>query len=308
MEAVFAHEDARFRKFIEDKHEEINQKIRRFNEKKKKRAKEVKGFIVKQMLRPELEYVPPRQAVVKLLARPEPALMLVDKHGQTAMHLAARTCDEPIIKILCEAGCDLEARDRLGRTPLFQSVVADNAKGLQALISMGASANAVDYSGETLLSLTDSLNRSDLRQKLLDTGIASSQIVPQWSDTAAGSKLARAVAENRFEAVRYLATRPEESVNAIGSAGETALFTAVRNASPEMIELLLKIGAEPGVANLSGMTPLDIARQMKCPNDLRLPHGVPGLFPDTARSDMQTRSKIINLLEKALTERQEKKE
>ncbi|GAB1355016.1 hypothetical protein MASR1M12_37560 [Erysipelotrichia bacterium] len=308
MEAVFAHEDARFRKFIEDKHEEINQKIRRFNEKKKKRAKEVKGFIVKQMLRPELEYVPPRQAVVKLLARPEPALMAVDKHGQTAMHLAARTCDQPIIKVLCEAGCDLEARDRLGRTPLFQAVVADNTKGLQALISMGASANAVDYGGETLLSLTDSLNRSDLRQKLLDAGVASSQIVPQWPDTAAGSRLARAVAENRFEAVKYLAARAEESVNAIDQAGETALFTAVRNASPEMIELLLQLGAEPGVANPSGMTPLDIARQMKCPNDLRLPRGVPGLFPDTASSDMQTRSKIINLLEKALAGDQEKKE
>ncbi len=308
MEAVFAYEDARSRKFIEDKHEEINRKIRRFNEKKKKRAKEVKGFIVKQMLRPELEYVPPRQAVVKLLARPEPALMLVDKHGQTAMHLAARTCDEPVIKVLCEAGCDIEARDRLGRTPLFQAVVADNAKGLQALISMGASANAVDYSGETPLSLTDSLNRSALRQKLLDAGVASSQIVPQWPDTAVGSRLARAVAENRFEAVRYLAAQPEESLDAIDPAGETVIFAAVRSGNPEMVELLLKLGAAPGVTNLAGTTPLDIAGQKKCPQDPRLPHGVSVLFPDTASCDMQARSKIITLLEQALAEKQEKKE
>ncbi|MBY0353638.1 ankyrin repeat domain-containing protein [Candidatus Babeliales bacterium] len=51
-------------------------------------------------------------------------------------------------------------------------------------------------------------------------------------------------------------------VNAIDAAGETLLHIAVRNASLEVVELLVERGARVDCKNLSGQTPFDLAQHL----------------------------------------------
>lgn len=201
-----------------------------------------------------------RTRAIEALAVKDLSIMTADIYGQTALHLAARNSDGEIIKLLAGVGSDLEARDRNGRTPIFNAVISDNQEALTALVKLGAALNVVDSRGETLLSLTDTFNRVELRQFLLEAGALAEFIVPQWPENSSQLKsgIIRAAGENRSGAVCYLLDQGV-AIDETDAAGDTALFHAVRTCNPSMVELLLTRGADRIRLNGSGQKALDLA-------------------------------------------------
>jgi len=62
-----------------------------------------------------------------------------DVKGQTALHLAAKGGSAGLVTGLVSAGCDVEARDTFGRTPLHHAVAQKHGDATKALLRCRAS-------------------------------------------------------------------------------------------------------------------------------------------------------------------------
>ena len=75
--------------------------------------------------------------------------------GYTPLHVACEKGFPEIVKILIDAGADVDASDNLGNTPLMACVVADDAPGqsdcARLLIEAGADVARQDEDGNTAL-------------------------------------------------------------------------------------------------------------------------------------------------------------
>uniref|UniRef100_A0A1I7UXV5 ANK_REP_REGION domain-containing protein n=2 Tax=Caenorhabditis tropicalis TaxID=1561998 RepID=A0A1I7UXV5_9PELO len=79
--------------------------------------------------------------------------------GETLLHLAAMKSDnEAVVEKLCKLGCDVNARDNGGWTPLLEAVGHDQLANAHVLIRYGADVNA--RSSQSLI-LDDSQSSSD---------------------------------------------------------------------------------------------------------------------------------------------------
>ncbi|XP_022257641.1 uncharacterized protein LOC106473507 [Limulus polyphemus] len=68
--------------------------------------------------------------------------------GYSALHVAVTNRAIAAIKYLVKANCDIDVQDgKSGRTPLFHAVMNNDKSIVQLLLKIGASPNAVDYSG-----------------------------------------------------------------------------------------------------------------------------------------------------------------
>ena len=78
------------------------------------------------------------------------ALLLGSKPGHaTGLHDAAGQGNLNAVRALLEAGADLNARDRFGRTPLHEAAAAGFVAAVELLLANGADPNAKDHSGLT---------------------------------------------------------------------------------------------------------------------------------------------------------------
>jgi ankyrin repeat protein len=118
-----------------------------------------------------------RAALLSMLQQSGGGLEERDAHGDTALHRAAR---DPIMgdkaADLIRAGADVNATNRLGRTPLHLSVEhlgGWGAEPLQEIVKAKPNANAQDNQGLTplhLLAMSDSGFKVEATRALLDAG------------------------------------------------------------------------------------------------------------------------------------------
>jgi hypothetical protein len=80
---------------------------------------------------------------VALSSRPDPRRASQRGHT-TPLVLAASQGELSCVKVLCEAGAELEACDHLGGTPLFVAACNGHANTVKLLLERGASPNAAD--------------------------------------------------------------------------------------------------------------------------------------------------------------------
>ena len=73
----------------------------------------------------------------------------VDRAGWCALHFAAQDCSQKLVKMLVDAGANLELRDKYGNTPLWRAT--SNYKGgaevISTLLEAGANPDAENKSG-----------------------------------------------------------------------------------------------------------------------------------------------------------------
>lgn len=77
------------------------------------------------------------KAVRKALAG-RPDVNIRDIHGRSAMHSAVHLNDTRMMACLIEAGCEIDARDRQGYTPLLYALSGNSSKAAQMLLGRGA--------------------------------------------------------------------------------------------------------------------------------------------------------------------------
>ena len=93
-----------------------------------------------------------RTEVLRLLIRAGAKLNEVDDAGLSALHYAVQCGHAQCLRLLVGTGaCDLERRDRAGRTAALRSVVVGDAAALALLLDAGAAIDAPDAYGRTAL-------------------------------------------------------------------------------------------------------------------------------------------------------------
>ena len=149
-------------------------------------------------------------------------VMVRDEHGQTALHLAARTGQAGFVRHLIAAGAPVDARDADGNTPLHRAVGSGRREAAQVLIAAGADVNAATRFGHTPLHLAAGTKREDLAELLV----------------AYGADVDAPIAGGRR-------SRP--------------LHLAAEAGLPKLAALLIRRGADLHAQNADGRTALDLA-------------------------------------------------
>ena len=130
----------------------------------------------------------------------------VDPDGTTPLHWAVRDNDLPQIDRLIRAGADVKAANRYGITPIYLACQNGSAAAIARLLKAGVSANATANYGETALMTCARTGNVDAAKVLIEA-VASIDAIESWH-------------------------------------GETALMWAAAERHPEMIDALVKAGAD----------------------------------------------------------------
>ncbi|HEV3057757.1 MAG TPA: ankyrin repeat domain-containing protein [Vicinamibacterales bacterium] len=188
-------------------------------------------------------------AVARLLASDSGAATARDAAGSTLLHHAAAFGSIDTMKLLLDAGADVNAANRRRSTPLHWSL-HDEAK-VRLLLSRGAAINAKQVEGRTPLYIAASMGQGASLVKLLLENGANAALA-----TANGmSPLMAASVGGDVEAMKLLVDKNAD-VNTRNGAGETALMFAATNGSPAAVKFLIDHGADAKAKSKRGETAL----------------------------------------------------
>lgn len=162
-----------------------------------------------------------------------------------------------VLKRFMEAKPDLEAKDGAGRTALFVAVENNAPAQAAMLIESGASVNAVNNAGYTVLA--SAAGRSGDNQQMIDLLLdhGADANVPAGEDRS--TVLMNAVKAGNENTVKSLLAHKSDP-NISNRDGNSALSLALSafdlDKQKGIIEALLKAGANPNAADTDGYTPL----------------------------------------------------
>jgi ankyrin repeat protein len=208
-----------------------------------------------------------------------------NSRGDTPLHIAVSLERTDVVNLLLRSGASIHARNTRGRTPFQISLslstrmtaalltrdrinIADDmgnsalhialqekvgSEYITTILGQGARINAVDSNGKTALRLAIDLEQWQSAKLLADAG-ADPYIAAVDSKTAAeiafekGETCIRAVFSGR-------------AISAKDSSENTILHFAARYGNPASINLLMELGANRTLRNISAESPYDIARR-----------------------------------------------
>jgi len=161
-----------------------------------------------------------RSAAVKLLLAKGADPTIADQDGSTPLHYLALSWKpekmEKTIDLLLEAGANIDARNKAGRTPLMMTAYnnRDQEKASAMLLEKGANPNLTDNKGNTFLHQLVAGNSS----------------------------------KNPTQTMALL-TKPGTTLDLSNRVGSRALIKAVKKQNVAIVKQLLAAGADPNVLN-----------------------------------------------------------
>ncbi|XP_058805828.1 ankyrin repeat domain-containing protein 50-like isoform X2 [Phymastichus coffea] len=155
-----------------------------------------------------------------LEACPQAKLETTDRHGQTALNLAARHGYSEVVKVLLAAGANVDHADCDGWTALRAAAWGGHTKVVEQLLKCGAMVDCADWDQRTAL---------------------------------------RAAAWGGHEEIVKALLQHDADVNRTDDEGRTALIAAAYMGHSEIVEHLLDFGAVIDHADSDGRTALSVA-------------------------------------------------
>jgi ankyrin repeat protein len=188
------------------------------------------------------------KAAQKAIAMHRELVTARDSSGATPLHHAAGFGNIATMKLLLDAGAEVNAGNKRKSTPLFWAL-HDEAK-VRLLLDRGANANAASIDGRTPLYQAATMGNSvPVVRLLLDKGANPN------AKTLNGMTPLIAAARSNIDAMRVLIEKKAD-VNARNAAGGTALMAAAQTGRPEAIRMLLEKGADVNVKTKRNETAL----------------------------------------------------
>lgn len=193
-------------------------------------------------------------ARVKDLLRQDPSLANVpdeaDRFSSLPLHLAAQGGDLEIVKVLLDAGVDVDCGDSDESTPLHVAAMNRHQDVVTLLLKHGADVNKRDRNGAYALSFAASGGDESIVRQILDAG-ADLNYINRQGVTLLHSAGARGLTE-LFD----LLIERGHDVNVATEAGRTPLHSAARRGQTDMVRRMLAAGADPSAAGEQGTTPI----------------------------------------------------
>ncbi|HMC23104.1 MAG TPA: ankyrin repeat domain-containing protein [Thermoanaerobaculia bacterium] len=156
--------------------------------------------------------------------------------------------DVRAVTLLVAAGAKTNARNDVGRTPLYEAIGNDDVATVKALIAAGADVNDPGKaarkefeSGETLV--MEAVDRQD-PDELLAALIAGGADVNKGNMYGVNPIMSAAM-QGKAGAVKLLIAG-KANVNAVDSAGTPVIFSAVKGGNADVFRLLIAGGAKIG--------------------------------------------------------------
>jgi ankyrin repeat protein len=222
-----------------------------------------------------------------------------DAEAGLALHAAIRAGDLKEVTRLLAAGADPNSLDPLGGTPLLTACWLGQTSIVSLLLAHGANVNAVHReAAASALEYAVLKGRPDIVELLLAAGAnvgtryrggqtvlhlaaarasvpVLNQLLSAKADLAATDDLGNmpldeAVLHGRVEAVRSLLDHGASLNHVHPADGRGALHEACVRGYADIAELLISKGADPGMRDRSGQTPLDVALAYKNPGVVAL--------------------------------------
>lgn len=165
-----------------------------------------------------------------------------------------------LVKMLVEAGADVNLSDGCGVVPLVRAIVSwhETDEVVKYLIECGANVNACEGESWTPLEAAVHENASDIVKMLLDAGAN-----PYVIDSDFGDSLLMQAAEDGNPKCVKLILGLGVDINHRNHDGETALLYAVNRRLPHIVLDLLRAGANPNIKDNAGTSPLAFALTYK---------------------------------------------
>jgi ankyrin repeat protein len=164
------------------------------------------------------------------------------------------------MRVLLDAGADIEARENIDCSPLYYASQEGRLGAVRALLRRGAAVDARLISCETPLVIACDQGYADVVRELLASGADVN------AHTAFGTPLiiaiaARRVHDNAEAVVAALLERPDVLVNARGAEGFTALHVAAIKNRTSIVRILLgRADVDATVLDNGGRTALAHSR------------------------------------------------
>ncbi len=191
--------------------------------------------------------------VLQLLLRAKPNLNVTVRRLPLLQYAMGYGASSEVIKVLIDAGVDVNAANDEGRTPLMKSLYDE--KTFKKLIEAGADVNKKDKKGNTVLMLIASEPLREgkgfrLTNMLLDAG---AQIDVQ--DSEGETALLRAIKAKNDDVIFALLNR-KVNLRIENSKGHTAWQWAITMGNSKALEAMLNTSLDVNAQTLGGMTPL----------------------------------------------------
>ena len=204
--------------------------------------------------------------IAKLLVRhgADPKTPLKDDDNCTYLHSAASIGDKELVELVLAGGADIEAKDRIGKTPLCYAVDDGRTEIVAVLLAHGANPNSRDKDGWT--PLHDAVDRhltENYRRRRAEDAVAAEigRIIelllihhanPDAKDNSGYTPLCYAMS-NRDKAAIGLMLKYGAKPDAINRCiNGTGIFVAVAMGYRDTVALYLSYGADPNQKDESG--------------------------------------------------------
>lgn len=199
-----------------------------------------------------------RDKAVKLLFDKHPNISALIKSADrelcSALSCAVTKGYVGVVKVMVEAGCELNHENSDGQTALYIAIQNNNESIAQLLIRSGARLNQKDSSLQTALSLCAGLGRRAILEYLLDEQLGKLVDVDSMDPEGQTPLLLAAKGGHKDSAVLLLSHKNVEAKDR--KWGQTPLSWAARNGHDNLVELLICGGAEIESTSSNGKTPL----------------------------------------------------